>query len=366
LTAPATSTLAAVAAHGLPSTLEVTTGSFSDDEFHAFISECQEHRLLGLVAAVIRAGGLRITDTQRTEFESRFAGWLAHDIRLEQMLLRALAALADASIRARVFKGVALAHTVYDDPALRVFADVDLLVPSADFGRAVEILGEALGTHRVQPELRPGFDERFGKEAMVRTPSGLELDLHRTFVDGAYGLTVAVDQLFGPPYRFPLGRYELETLAMPARFLQTCYSAALGDWPPRLVSLRDVAQLVLRERPHLVDVLMAAREWQCEVVVARAVTTAWAELGLTERPAIVEWAERYEPSRRERFLLASHLGPARSFTRHAAALVVIPGLTARLAYLRAVALPQPTYLAARHLSPVQHATRAVKRTLRRR
>jgi hypothetical protein len=96
------------------------------------------------------------------------------------------------------------------------------------------------------------------------------------------------------------------------------------------------------------------------------VTTAWAELGLTERPAIVEWAERYEPSRRERFLLASHLGPARSFTRHAAALVVIPGFTARLAYLRAVALPQPTYLAARHLSPVQHATRAVKRTLRRR
>jgi hypothetical protein len=96
------------------------------------------------------------------------------------------------------------------------------------------------------------------------------------------------------------------------------------------------------------------------------VTTAWAELGLTERPAIVEWASRYEPSRRVRFLLASHLGPARSFTRHAAALVVIPDLAGRLAYLRAVALPQRSYLAARHVSPVQHAMRAARRTLSRR
>jgi hypothetical protein len=366
LTAAGSSIVAAVAAYGLPSTLGVTTEAFSDDEFSTFLADCHEHRLHGLVAAVIRAGRLEITDRQRTEFESRFVGWLTHDVRLEQMLLRSLAALADASIRSRVFKGVALAHTVYDDPALRVFADVDLLVPSADFGRAVEVIGAALGAHREQPELRPGFDERFGKEAMVRMPSGLELDLHRTFVDGAYGLTVAVDQLFGPPYRFALGRYELETLPMPARFLQTCYSAALGDWPPRLISLRDVAQLVLRERPHLVDVLMMAREWQCEVVVARAVTTAWSELGLTERPAIVEWAYGYEPSRRDRFLLASHLGPARSFTRHAAALVVIPGLAARLAYLRAVVLPQRSYLAARHVSPLQHAARAAKRTLTRR
>jgi hypothetical protein len=324
LTATTTTNLAAVAAYGLPSTLEMTTGALSDDEFSILLGGGQEHRVLGLLAAVIRAGRLETTDAQRTEFESRFTGWLAHDVRLEQMLLRSLAALADASIRSRVFKGVALAHTAYDDPALRVFADADLLVPSADFGRAVDVLGTALDAHREQPELRPGFDERFGKEAMVRMPSGLELDLHRTFVDGAFGLTVAVDQLFGSPYRFALGRYELETLTMPARFLQTCYSAALGDWPPRLISLRDVAQLVLRERPHLADVLMMAREWQCEVVVARAVTTAWAELGLTERPAIVEWASRYEPSRRERFLLASHLGPARSFTRHAAALVVIP------------------------------------------
>ena len=355
----------AVAAYGLPTTHEIRGGPFDDDDFRALTSKCEQHRLLGFLAATVRGEHVAVTGEQHEQFETQYAGWLAHDVRLEQMLLRALASLAEASIRSRVFKGVALAHTVYDDPATRVFADVDLLVPSSDFLRSVAVLGDALGAERQQPELRPGFDERFGKEAMVRTPDGLELDLHRTFVDGAYGLTVALDQLFGPPYRFPLGKYELETLPMPARFLQACYAAALGDWPPRLVSLRDVAQLVLRERPNLVDVLLAAREWQCEAVVARAVTAAWEQLAITELPPIVEWARRYEPTRRDRFLLASHTGPARSFTRHAAAIVVIPDMAMRLEYLRAVAWPQRSYLAARSMTPVEHASRAMKRLVRR-
>ena len=47
------------------------------------------------------------------------------------MLLRALEVLAAAGIPSRVLKGVALAHTAYPQPELRVFGDVDLLVPSA-------------------------------------------------------------------------------------------------------------------------------------------------------------------------------------------------------------------------------------------
>jgi hypothetical protein len=184
-------------------------------------------------------------------------------------------------------------------------------------------------------------------------------------VEGAFGLTVGLDDLFGPPYRFPLGKYELETLAMPARLLQTCYSAALGDWPPRLASLRDVAELILREQPHLADVLTMARDWQCEVVVARAVTTAWEQLGLVDRPAIVNWAERYQPNRRDRLLLNSHVGAARSFTRHVTAVMVIPGLAARTRYLRAIAFPQRSYLAARGMSTSGHVKRAARKILRR-
>src|SRR5205823_2322943 len=113
-------------------------------DFRALTGACQQHRLLGFLAAVIRGRQIELTDDQHEQFETQYAGWLAHDLRLEQLLLRVLAVLAEASIRSRVFKGVALAHTVYDDPAARVFADVDLLVPSSDFLRTVAVLADAL------------------------------------------------------------------------------------------------------------------------------------------------------------------------------------------------------------------------------
>ena len=247
---------------------------------------------------------------------------------------------------------------------MRVFGDVDLLVPGRHFTRAATVLADALPGVRAMPELRPGFDDRFGKEVMLRVRGALEVDLHRTFVDGALGLTVDLDDLFAPPYRFPLGKYEMEALPMPQRLLHACYAAALGDWPPRLVSLRDVAEIVLRERPHLVDVLLMAKRWRCEVVVARAITTTWSELRIEPRPPIVEWAERYAPSRGERLLLAAHEGPARAFTRHAAAVVVIPGVRDRAAYLHAIAFPQRSYLRARMMSTGDHVRRAARRIFR--
>ena len=183
-------------------------------------------------------------------------------------------------------------------------------------------------------------------------------------MEGALGLTIQLDDLFAPPYRFPLGITELEALPMPPRLLHACYAAALGDWPPRLISLRDVAQILLRERPHPADVLLMARSWRCEVVVAWAITTAWRELALTDRPSLVEWAERFTPSRLDRLLLASHEGPARAFTRHLAALVVLPGVEPRAAYLRAIAMPQRAYLDARGLSAGGNARRAFRSVFR--
>ena len=192
----------------------------------------------------------------------------------------------------------------------------------------------------------------------------LELDLHRTFVEGAYGLTVDLDDLFAPPYRFPLGVSELEALPMPQRLLHASYAAAIGDWPPRLMSLRDVAQLVHREKPNLVDVLLMAREWQCEPLVARAVNLAWDELQLTSEPPILEWARRFEPNAYQRRMLAWHEGPARAFTRQVAAVLVLRGTAARLAYLRAIMFPQRSYLAARGFSATGHFRRAWNRIVR--
>jgi hypothetical protein len=354
----------AIAAYRLPSRHVLDHESPpTDAEFEALLAECEHHRLLGLLAKAVRDGVVVLSPDQEASFEELYRAWLTHALRVERMLLDATRILDADGIRSRVLKGVALAHTAYDDPSERVFGDVDLLVPARELTRASEVLADALAGERAQPELRPGFDDRFGKEIMLRV-GAMELDLHRTFVEGAYGLTVDLDSLFAPPYRFPLGVTELEALPMPQRLLHACYNAAFGDWPPRLMSLRDLAQIVHREEPNLVDVLLMAKRWQAEPIVARAVTLAWDQLALTREPPIVTWARRFTPTRQQRWMLAWHEGPARAFTGQIAALLVLHGTRERLAYVQAIMFPQRSYLAARGFSAGGHFRRAWDRIVK--
>lgn len=348
----------AIAAHGIPTRHALPGAPVADDDFHQLLVVCEQHRLLGFLGFAVGAGAFPVTDEQRDAVEEQLGAWSAHALRVERLLLRTLDLLAARGIESRVLKGVALAHTAYPQPELRVFGDVDLLLPSARLLDAVDALTAGLGAERAQPELRPGFDERFGKEVMLRVGDHLELDLHRVFVEGPFGLTIRLDDLFSPPYRFPLAGYELEALPMPQRLLHACYAAVLGDWPPRLVALRDVAQLVVHEQPNLLDVLLMARAWRCEIVVARAISLAWCELEVDVRPPIVKWAEGFESSRVDRALLASYEGPARAFTRHLAALVVLHGLRDRVEYATAIAFPQRDYLRRRGFSGWEHVNRA--------
>ena len=58
----------------------------------------------------------------------------------------------------------------------------------------------------------------------------------------------------------------------------------------------------------------------------------------------------YAPGAFDRLLLASYRGPARGLTTQAAGVLVLPGIGDKLAYLRAIAMPQRAYLERRGLS----------------
>jgi hypothetical protein len=93
-------------------------------------------------------------------------------------------AMAQAGLPFIVLKGAALAHLVYGDPRLRPMRDVDLLIPKADVGRALDVLmscgfapcGTAVPSrhHHVQgmAKTRDGATVtiELHHELMVRTP----------------------------------------------------------------------------------------------------------------------------------------------------------------------------------------------------
>jgi Uncharacterised nucleotidyltransferase len=337
-----------VAAWGLPNAHRFPREPLGDAEFGQLLGSSEQQRVLGLLGASVGNGAFPVTDAQRAQLEERWQGWLAHAVRVERLLTRISDALAARDIQPIVLKGVALAHTTYPDPAWRVFGDVDLLIESSRFSYAANAVVEGLDGTRALPELRPGFDDRFGREILVRVGS-IEVDIHRTFVDGALGLTITLPDMFADPTRFGLDGRTFTALAPEVRLLHAAYAAVLSDWPPRLVASRDLAQSVLHVNPDPNRVIELAHRWRAEAVLTAALRLAWGSLRITERHALIEWADRYRTSMLDRALLASYRGRARGYTSQAATLLVLPGYRDRWAYTRALAKPSAEYRAARGL-----------------
>ena len=337
----------------------VAVAPLTNHEWADFFSTVRSDRLEGVLAEAVVRGKLAVTDEQwRGACEAANAA-AALAVRLERRLLAATGLLEANGIAYRVLKGAAVAHTVYPDPALRGFGDVDLLIGSGDWDAAVAVMAEH-GYSRTLGEVRAGFDHRFGKEATMVARDALEVDLHRTLVIGPFGLTIDLPSLFDAPGSVTIGGRELPTLDPDATFLHACYSVAIADDPPHLRSLRDVARILLSRPPDPERLLERARSWRAEAVVARALVLTWETLPLPDGGPLLAWARAYRAGRLDAWMVSSYLGPGRSYRSQAATLLVIPGVWDRWSYLRAIAFPQRAYLAHRSGSRASHWRRSLE------
>ncbi len=243
------------------------------DEFDRLLVTAMSERLLGVLAEAVADGALSLPSEQLEQLTHLHAGSQAHMLEIERLLLRVIERFGELGIEYRVLKGVALAHLVYADPAWRVAADVDLLVRGDRLADAIRIAVDEFGGDQLVPELRPGFDREFGKESMVRV-GNVELDLHRTFVVGPFGLTIELADLFTEANTITVGERRLIALGTEHLFLHACYNVALGDYPVRWGSVHDLL-LCAKHLPIDLDRAIAiAQRWQGTAVVRRAAEVA--------------------------------------------------------------------------------------------
>jgi hypothetical protein len=338
--------IASMAAWGLG-----TTSHLPDIEtigWDTFITSVTRERLAGIVYGAVVGGDLALDDEQRAVLAELHRRSMLVALRHERLLVDTVRALADAGIQAMVHKGPSIAHVAYDDPALRPFGDIDLLLPSDAIDDAFALL-EARGSERRYSEPRPGFDRRFGKGAAFVTADGLELDVHRTFASGPFGLTVDLDDARRDPSSIVVGGFAVPVLGRPQQLVAVALHAALGTRFPRLLNLRDVVQLLVLEDADPEEAVRTAERWRVDAALARAVRAAadTFRFGDDDLP-LAGWARAHVPSRRQRRALDAYVAPGRGYSRQAAAaLPVIPGIRLRAAYLRAMLLPDPTYEADR-------------------
>lgn len=99
----------------------------------------------------------------------------------EREIRRLVELLTGAGVEVILLKGADLRHRLYDDPAVRLMDDVDLLIAPERVTQAREILKRHNYVLRpLDLDLQPGFQERFGWVVSFDPPSGARVlvDLH--------------------------------------------------------------------------------------------------------------------------------------------------------------------------------------------
>lgn len=355
---------AVVAAFGLPGSEFARYGELDDRDWTELVSGVKRERMEGLLVAAIEAGVVASDDSRIAEVRALGRARARVDLELERETLRTVGKLESEGVDCRVLKGPALAHLVYPNPMWRGFGDVDLLLQPESWYKAISIL-ERSGARRVFPEIRPGFDVRFGKDATLLASSGWEIDLHHRLVLGPYGFWARSEDLFANrPAMVRLGNKDLPALEAEDAFVYACYTAALADDPPRLMALRDVAQIACANSLDVEQVVERACRWRALDVVTRALSLSenHLQVPLTETP-IARRFRRVRSRASHRALMATYRGPGRGYTSQLAGVVALSGIREKLGYLTALARPQDDYLSARGFTPfgfIAHAGRRIR------
>ena len=251
-------------------------------------------RLSGLAAAAIAADEIHLPHHGRDQIVNDWHEALKATVILEAFLVRLGQRFDELGVQWAVTKGAAVAHLDFADPAWRCFGDVDVVVHPTDWARVLQSFSSDVGDRRATRR----FTDAFGKGETI-TIDDMELDLHRRFAVGRFGVRAKMSDCFGNLDTLLLVARPVPALAPPSRLLHACFHAVLGG-NRGLRSFRDVAQIALVHDAAVDEMWEIARRWNVQAVVATAVTHTWRLLGLLDDHPLVAQARQVTISSADR------------------------------------------------------------------
>jgi hypothetical protein len=208
---------------------------------------------------------------------------------LTARLLTLLSAFGAGGIAVVPLKGPVLAESLYPDPVLRPFSDLDLLVRKQDVPAAVQLLtreGYTFGAHLA----RLPFDTlvSFTFELLFRHEQMAQVDLQWDTGPSDYPFRFDVEILWRSLSRAQIARKEVATLSPESLLLYLCVHGTKHMWS-RLVWLGDVARLA-RAQPGWVRIFELATEAGCTRPLLLGLLLAYEVLAAPVPEAILERA----------------------------------------------------------------------------
>lgn len=221
----------------------IANWDFSAVDWEEFIRLAEHHGVIPLAARnlIEHARGLPkgIDATFRAAYELNLKRglWFAAE------LARIVRNFDLQGVPVMPFKGPVLAQSVYGDPGLRSFSDLDLMISSADFERAKHTLAE-IG-YRPAKELRPAVERfwlRNGYEQSFDGSAGKNLvELQWALLPHFYAVDLNVEDLLARCGYSGVGGCQMRSLSPEDSVIVLSLHAAKHLWG-RLVWLVDIAE----------------------------------------------------------------------------------------------------------------------------
>ncbi|MGH2787277.1 MAG: nucleotidyltransferase family protein [Actinomycetota bacterium] len=338
-----------IAAFGVAGSAHSEVSWTAGDDFRKLTSDLRYQKLIGLAVATAESGLLRVDEDQWRELVRMQRDAMLASLAIEGVLLAIDDTFRGAGLEYLVLKGPSIAHSAYEDPSLRPFGDLDLLVRNHDWDQASSLL-QSMGFSRAHPEAREGFHASFGKALVHRGSDGMEIDLHRRLVVGPHGLSADPQELFEDVVSFEVGGRRLPRVSNTSLFLHVCMHAVLGTRTPMPLPVRDIFQTAALG----VDWELAedrAKRWNLRAVIPYAVGAAAELLAASPPSGAGSLATRLPSSRRERKWLQAYTSDRRSRGGTAIATVsAIPGVRQKIRYISALLMPSRDFLRSRQAS----------------
>lgn len=256
----------------------------------------QRHGQRGQLLALARAHGVSVYlyRCMRTEpaadamllaaLRRDFQRFSARDIAIRRDLSHLARCLDAAGVRWLLFKGPVLADTVYPEPDMRVYGDLDVLVDATVFPRALRALEDA-GARVLEQNWGLVHREMRG-QVHVRMGLGTIVDLHwhvlnRAVVRDAFDITTS--ELFRRRATVQLRTSTVETFGEVDTLLHLCLHCALSGGH-RLLWFKDIDEFVRSRDIDWAALLDTARHWRARTAVTTVLSRCRDLLG-TSVPA---------------------------------------------------------------------------------
>jgi len=212
-----------------------------DDD--SFICLAQAHGVLGHFAAAFAAlPGFQIPSSFLDSLRVQQRAHLLSNLAMTAELFRVLELFRQSEIECVVVKGPVLSLRAYGEPAIRQYADLDLLLRQKDIPRAAEIVVDAAYDSRISAEAIRG-DKIPGEYHFRGQGSKIILELHTESTLRYFPLPLPIEKYFDSKTSVSLDGRPVPALSAEHEFVLISVHGATHFWE-RLMWISDVAAMV--------------------------------------------------------------------------------------------------------------------------